>query len=105
MARGDDNAGPPMNAAGGDAMASVDGDDSLSCLLGECGAVARDGFPDFVGGATHCSLLMHRILLRVQAWQQGRERTSAEWAGTGLEGWAGTTGSRPGDDDTANRGL
>ena len=28
-----------MNAAGGDAMGSIDGDDSLSCLLGECGGV------------------------------------------------------------------
>src|SRR5271169_898715 len=102
MAGGDDNAGPPMNAAGGDPMASIDGDDGLSCLLGERGCVVGDGFPDFVGGATHCSLLMHRILLQVQAWHHGRERTSGEWAGKGLEGWAGTTGRRPGDDGTAN---
>ena len=39
MARGDDNAGLPMNAAGGDAMASIDGDDSFSCLIGECGGM------------------------------------------------------------------
>src|SRR5271157_6658018 len=38
---------------------------------------------------------MHRILLRVQAWHHRRERTSGEWVGIGLEGWAGTTGSRP----------
>src|SRR5271166_2556053 len=37
---------------------------------------------------------MLRILLRVQAWHRVRERTSGEWAGTELEGWAGTTVSR-----------
>src|SRR5271157_2308969 len=37
---------------------------------------------------------MHRILLRVQAWHRVTERTSGEWAGTELEGWAGTTVSR-----------
>ena len=53
--------------------------------------MVRYGFPDLVGGTTHCLLLMLRILLRVQAWHRVRKCTSGEWAGTILEGWAGTT--------------
>ena len=56
-----------MNAAGSDAILGIDGDDSFSCLLGECGGVVRDGFPDSVGCAGHYILLMHEILLRAQA--------------------------------------